>query len=68
MSNNKEFAFPIYSKCDGLTKREYFAIKVLEGILAGRNLQLENYSMQEQSEYAVKYADYLLAELEGNKK
>lgn len=31
----KQFAFPAYSDNDGMTLRDYFAAKALQGLLAG---------------------------------
>lgn len=50
----------LVGKKPGLTKREYFAIRVLEGLLA--NPSLEN-SMSAEVLLAVEYADLLIAEL-----
>jgi hypothetical protein len=48
---------------NGLTKREYFAVMALQGLLADRKLG----SIQEHAEYAVKLAEALIEELSKTK-
>lgn len=57
LSDNPEF----YEKYSGLTKREYFAIKALQGILANSS---EDISEEMASKEAVRFADALLEELD----
>jgi hypothetical protein len=64
MKNSEEGAFPKpdndnYLDQSGLTKREYFAVIAMQGMLAsGRFSELETPSL------AVQYADELLKQLE----
>lgn len=55
------FPFPLSTNfyC-GLTKREYFAIRALEGLLANSSL---NVTKSYEVSLAVEYADLLIAEL-----
>jgi len=59
MSDNSNLpAFPTIGGASGLTKREYFAIMVMPATIAKYN------HIVDAAEWAVKYADALLAELE----
>lgn len=63
MTKPEDTAFPFSpstnSHC-GLTKREYFAIRALEGLLANSSL---NVTKSDEVSLAVEYADLLIAEL-----
>ena len=49
----------------GLTKREYFAVVALQGILSNRwSMEFGNYNEEQKAEMAIKYADELLKQLE----
>lgn len=72
MSNSKEPAFPVaaHHKDEiyvvekyGLTKREYFAVMALSGLLARQ----ARWAPHLEADEAMKYADALLAELEKDK-
>ena len=52
-----------YYIANSLTKREYFAAKALQGLLAGNASD----SIEDASKYAVKAADALIEELNKNK-
>ena len=71
MSSNKNMAFPAFDEqgspgeAMGLTKREYFAAIVLQG-LAGRTeerARTEEHRAKDQAEQAVMYADQLIKAL-----
>lgn len=71
MTEKDEPAFPVSpegsrgkvsSVHGGLTKREYAAIRAMEGILAGLP-QTAEYHAETTAETAVRHADALLAEL-----
>lgn len=66
MKNSEQPAFPLvinhetHQPFDGLTKREYFAIKIMQGLLA-------NQRMRDRREYislSILMADEILKELE----
>jgi hypothetical protein len=71
MKNSEEQAFPFRSVSHseiednnfGLTKREYFAIKCLHGILAG-NIWSWDRSLINDCHHAIEHADELLRQLE----
>lgn len=67
-SNGELPAFACVSETyqqDGLTKREYFAVTAMQGILASRGLQEAlNQDRIAWEDYAVEYADKLLSALE----
>jgi hypothetical protein len=48
--------------CKGLTKREYFAAMAMQGLLANSFRSPTSY-IESNAEYAVNYADALIAEL-----
>ena len=59
--NDLAFPYPSTSKMDkGLTKREYFALHILEGLLSGRS---SLFSASGLIEDAVDYADALIKRL-----
>lgn len=53
-------SFVSKADCDGMSIRQYAAIKAMQGLLAGRN---SDRGMMDYSETAVEIADALLAEL-----
>jgi hypothetical protein len=70
MSNANELAFPCTAAKPwhaGLTKREYFAAMAMQGLLAGEYRDTSDKQLQWVSDWAVKHADALLAELERTK-
>jgi hypothetical protein len=70
MKNTEENAFPLIANNFihyGLTKREYFAIKCLQGLLNSNTHQSGIYTKQlasRASKFAIEYADELLRQLE----
>lgn len=68
-TNPYENAFPTQGNSasgeleGGLTKREYFAAKAMQGILAGRSVTYFDIEQGKVAEYAVKFADALLKQL-----
>ena len=70
MENSKQPAFPFtWQNNDGepcaetgLTKREYFAVKAMQGYVVERHAQVES-DMKKIAEWSVKMADQLLIEL-----
>ena len=70
MKNSEQPAFPNTGCCDetdcGLSKREYFAAKAMQGLLANQytNGASTYPDVKEVSTISIKYADDLLAELE----
>ena len=60
-------AFPtnarMFSEAQGLTKREYFAIKAMQGILSGRICE-SLYPPLEVAEWAIDQADAMIKKLE----
>lgn len=62
MTNPNEPAFPLpEGKCNGLSKREYFAALAMQGILA--NPSNDHMKRSIFPEAAVAFADLLIAEL-----
>ena len=58
--------------CNGLTKREQFAMAAMQGLLSGKNGDADLYEsapdwVRNVSEASVEFADALLAELERTK-
>ena len=69
MDNGTRCAFPADAKTQtdgGLTKREYFAIQALQGILSNSGLKNSNIKTTDLIEDSVVIADLLLKELEKN--
>lgn len=70
MQNEDRPAFPtngrMHSEMVGLTKREYFAAMAMQGILSGRNEQVEQrgYPYHEVAVWAAEQADELIKQLE----
>jgi hypothetical protein len=68
MTNKEHYAFPVevnknyYYFHAGLTKREYFAAMAMQGLLANSFRSPTSY-IESNAEYAVNYADALIAEL-----
>jgi hypothetical protein len=68
--NGSRLAFPYFGDAGvhegGLTKREYFAAMAMQGILSGPGEDWggEDMGPEGSAEWAVKYADATLAELE----
>lgn len=77
MNNSNQSAFPLAAShgeyndvivpfADGLTKREYFAAKAMQGILSNREL-INGYtssSAKDVATFAIECADAILAELD----
>lgn len=59
MNNGDKPAFATDRWSEGLTKREYFAAAAMQGLLAG-----DEHYIPTVAEYAVKFADAVLAELD----
>lgn len=73
MTNGENNAFPVVLQhglthdCHveiGLTKREYFAAMAMQGLMMGSGF---SYKPSDTANYAVDYADAILAELEKTK-
>ena len=65
MSKEDELAFPVYENriTDGLTKREYFAVRILQGFIAVATEHNEDERKLICSE-AVEFSEQLIKELE----
>lgn len=74
MKNSDQSAFPLdydvdgfkESKQSGLTKREYFAGLVMQGIIASSNNRQEYSEIEKITKLSLKYSDELLKQLESN--
>ena len=65
MADSMEFAFPhkAIDTYDGLTKREYFAAKAMQGILTNPSEEYRPWGVRDIAGYSVQIADALIAEL-----